>query len=104
VPLTAAAIAALGEPGAPTDKVFAGNNLLHYLQRFGYTDRAGRSVTVHGFRSTFRDWCGDNGHDRELAEKSLAHAFGNKVEILDHSIAAYRKKLILAFCESHRLN
>jgi hypothetical protein len=34
---------------------------------------------------------GDNGHDRERAEKSLAHAFGNKVEILDHSIAAYRK-------------
>jgi integrase len=33
----------------------------------------GLKVTVHGFRSAFRDWCGDNGHDRELAEQALAH-------------------------------
>lgn len=43
--------------------------------------RMGRdSITVHGFRSTFRDWCGDNGVDRELAELSLAHSVGNAVE------------------------
>jgi len=28
---------------------------------------------VHGFRSAFRDWCADNGHDRELSEAALAH-------------------------------
>src|SRR5262249_681448 len=28
--------------------------------------------TVHGFRSAFRDWCADNGHDGELAEAALA--------------------------------
>ena len=28
---------------------------------------------VHGFRSSFRDWCGDSGQPRELAEMALAH-------------------------------
>jgi integrase len=40
----------------------------------------GESVTTHGFRSSFRDWCGDNGADRELAEMALAHAIGNQNE------------------------
>jgi integrase len=39
--------------------------------------RMGRGdVTTHGFRSTFRNWCADNGYDRELAEACLAHAAG----------------------------
>jgi integrase len=38
------------------------------------------ATTVHGFRSTFRSWCGDSGHDRELAELALAHSIGNAVE------------------------
>ena len=29
---------------------------------------------VHGFRSSFRDWAGDTGQPRELAEMALAHA------------------------------
>jgi integrase len=37
-------------------------------------------VTLHGFRSAFRSWCGDHGVERELAEQSLAHAFGSQVE------------------------
>ena len=36
--------------------------------------------TVHGFRSSFRDWCADNNIDRELAEVSLAHKVGGDVE------------------------
>ena len=27
----------------------------------------------HGFRSSFRDWCGETGTDRQIAEASLAH-------------------------------
>ena len=39
------------------------------------------SVTVHGFRSAFRDWCGNETHfPREIAEQALAHAVGNEVE------------------------
>jgi integrase len=30
----------------------------------------------HGWRSTFRTWCADNGVDREVAESALAHKIG----------------------------
>jgi hypothetical protein len=30
-------------------------------------------ATVHSFRSSFRDWCADNGVPRELGEAALAH-------------------------------
>ncbi len=37
--------------------------------------------TVHGFRSTFRDWAGNRtAFPRELAEHALSHQVGNKVE------------------------
>jgi integrase len=39
-----------------------------------------RNVTVHGFRSSFRDWAGDRGVAREIAEAALAHTVGNQVE------------------------
>ena len=49
--------------------------------------RMGRGgLTVHGFRSTFRDWCAEaTAHPREVAEQALAHALPDKVE------AAYRR-------------
>ena len=31
-------------------------------------------VTVHGFHSSFRDWCAESAKPRELAEAALAHA------------------------------
>jgi integrase len=37
-------------------------------------------ATVHGFRSSFRDWCSENGVAREIAELCLAHLIGNAVE------------------------
>jgi integrase len=38
-------------------------------------------ATAHGFRSSFRDWCGDVAHaPREIAEEALAHAVGSQVE------------------------
>jgi len=44
------------------------------------------SVTVHGLRSTFRDWVAEEtDYPREVAEMALAHAIGDKVE------AAYRR-------------
>lgn len=42
--------------------------------------------TVHGFRSTFRDWAAETTHHAsETVEMALAHTIGNKVE------AAYRR-------------
>jgi integrase len=38
-------------------------------------------VTVHGFRSTFRDWASEAASaSREVAEMSLAHKVGSEVE------------------------
>jgi len=38
-------------------------------------------VTVHGFRSAFRDWAGNETHfPREIAEAALAHVIGDKAE------------------------
>jgi integrase len=42
--------------------------------------RLRENVTPHGFRSSFRDWAGDHGYPRELAEQALAHAIGDKSE------------------------
>jgi integrase len=38
-------------------------------------------ITVHGFRSSFRDWAGEQtSYPRETVEHALAHKIGNKVE------------------------
>ena len=34
----------------------------------------GIKCVPHGFRSSFRDWCGARGVDREVAEAALAHS------------------------------
>jgi integrase len=53
--------------------------------------RMGINVTVHGFRSSFRDWCGNETQvPREVAEAALAHALADKTE------AAYRRSDALA--------
>jgi integrase len=39
------------------------------------------SLTVHGFRSTFRDWAAEaTNYPREIAEKALAHSVGDETE------------------------
>jgi integrase len=44
------------------------------------------AFTVHGFRSAFRDWAGDQTNfPREVAEAALAHSLRDKTE------AAYRR-------------
>jgi integrase len=43
-------------------------------------------ATMHGFRSSFRDWVGnETNFPREVAEAALAHVIENKAE------AAYRR-------------
>jgi integrase len=49
--------------------------------------------TVHGFRSTFRDWCGDaTAFPREVAEAALAHKVGNSVEQAYRRASAIEKR------------
>ena len=44
-----------------------------------------RTASLHGFRSTFRDWCAENGVADDVAEACLAHAVPDKV------VAAYKR-------------
>lgn len=46
-------------------------------------------VTIHGVRSTFRDWCAENGVPDAEAEKSLGHRWGSAV-----TRAYYRSDLL----------
>jgi len=52
---------------------------------------SGDQSTLHGLRSSFRDWAGDETHHpRDVIETALAHAIKDKTE------AAYRRKDALA--------
>lgn len=54
-------------------------------------DRMGfDSLTQHGFRSSFREWAGEqSGHQREVIEHALAHQLADKAE------AAYQRGSLL---------
>ena len=49
----------------------------------------GIAAVPHGFRSSFRDWCGEAGVVREVAEAALAHVLKDKAE------AAYARSDLL---------
>jgi integrase len=94
VPLSDAAVALL--KGLPTEEgnpfLFVGLNgpklspgalrSLLLRMRFDYT--------VHGFRSSFRDWAAEHDFQRDVAEASLAHALGKDTT----ERAYYRTKLL----------
>jgi integrase len=59
------------KPGRPL-----GDMALHLVR-----ERMEIPYTVHGFRSSFRDWCGEaTNFPREVAEAALAHVVGNETE------------------------
>ena len=59
------------------------------LRRMGRGD-----ITVHGFRSTFRDWAAEQtNYQNNVVEMALAHTIGDKVE------AAYRRGDLLESAE-----
>lgn len=63
-------------PGVRDKKPLSDMSLAKALAAAG-----GGAYTVHGFRSTFRDWATELAHaPREIAEASLAHAVGDAVE------------------------
>ena len=92
VPLSRAALAILRPlaesrsgsfvfPGAKKGKPLSNMAMLKVLERMSRED-----LTVHGFRSTFRDWAAEQStYPREVAEHALAHSLPDKVE------AAYRR-------------
>lgn len=91
VPLSDKALAVLKQmgEGAAGDLIFPGSkgkplsdmSLTAVLRRMELT-----TITVHGFRSSFRDWAAEStAYPGEMVEMALAHTIGNKVE------AAYRR-------------
>ena len=98
VPLTAQALAVLdtvriGEP-APDALIFPGAKKGKPMSDQTMDSLLARmkvDATPHGFRSTFRDWAGDEtDHAREVAEAALAHVVGDDTE------RAYRRRDALA--------
>jgi integrase len=96
VPLSARALAILREMQPlrhgddPECFIFPGSKHGRPLSNTALTDVLRRmnrgQITVHGFRSTFRDWAAEEADcPREVAEMTLAHAIGDDVE------AAYRR-------------
>jgi integrase len=69
------------DANSPTLKPLSDMSLTAVLRRMELTN-----ITVHGFRSTFRDWAAEaTNYPRDMAEMALAHTVGDKVE------AAYRR-------------
>ena len=68
------------------------------------------NATVHGFRSTFRDWVSEDGrHSSESAEMALSHRVGNKVEqaYLRTKLLDHRRMLLQdweSYCSSTPVN
>lgn len=94
VPLCDAALEVLHElakaGNAPGAYVFPGQRSGKPLSNMAMTALLRRmkrgDITVHGFRSTFRDWCAEaTNTPRELAEAALAHTLKDKTE------AAYQR-------------
>lgn len=94
VPLTKAAIACIPPRTDETNKLLfparrggklSDMSISAVLRRMGIKD-----ITVHGFRSTFRDWAGEStAHPREVIEHALAH------QLKDKSEAAYARSDLL---------
>ena len=64
-------------PGARKGKPLSNMAMLEAVRGM----RPGEGLTVHGFRSAFRDWITETTlHPDSIAEQALAHAIDNKVE------------------------
>ena len=95
VPLSDQAVALLAAMPRSGELVFEGARrgrpisnmaMMMLLRRMGRGD-----LTVHGFRSAFRDWAAEQtSHPNHVVEMALAHTIGDKVE------AAYRRGDLLA--------
>jgi integrase len=75
-PLHEGRISDFAFPGQKAGRPLSNMALVMLMRRMGVDQ-----YTVHGFRSSFRDWAGDaTQFPRELAEQALAHRVGNETE------------------------
>ena len=102
VPLSARALAVLAEARALGE----GSDLIFPSSRRGQPMDASRllkplrdmglNATLHGFRSSFRDWCGEaTNTPREVAEAALAHVVSNAAEAAYARSDLFEKRRVL---------
>ncbi|MBB3236129.1 tyrosine-type recombinase/integrase [Phyllobacterium endophyticum] len=107
VPLTPAALMILNRlktvrtsdyifPGQRPNRPLSATSIEMLLRRMKQDE-----ITPHGFRSTFRDWAGDETHfPRDLIETALAHRVGDATERAYRRSSAIEKRRALLECWS----
>jgi integrase len=108
IPLSSAALAVLNDlpridgsefvfPGMRRGRPIYDMTCLNLVKNMGYED-----ITVHGFRSSFRDWAAEQtAFPREVAERALAHTNRDKVEAAYQRTTLFdkRRKLMKAWAD-----
>lgn len=90
MPLTEAAVALLKPLSRKEPPFSLSENAMLYLVQKPAPKGLGLPFTVHGFRSSFRDWAAETtDYTNEVVEMAMAHAIKNKAE------AAYRRGQLL---------
>ncbi|WP_444939561.1 tyrosine-type recombinase/integrase [Microbulbifer sp. JMSA002] len=80
-------------PGQRSSRPLSNMSMLMALRRMGRND-----LTIHGFRSTFRDWAGEaTPHSRDVCEQALAHSLGDSVEAAYRRGDLFEKRKLLMF-------
>ena len=93
VPLSPAALKLLGtrsnNPKAPLFPI--DGSAYDMVERSVRRLRKGSDApfTIHGFRTSFSEWCGAKGVDLEISELCLQHKYGNAV------MQAYRRDMFI---------
>ena len=93
-------------PGKKAKRPLANNSMLVLLRAIGIEPE---KATVHGFRSTFRDWCGNETHfPREIAEASIAHTIQGVEAAYRRSDALEKRRALMQawaqYCEPKDTN
>jgi len=112
VPLNMPAIAILEDMlktagnGEPDVFIFPGAKVKLHISNMAMTMTLRRmkrdDLTVHGFRSTFRDWCAETGRPADIAEAALAHVVSNKtVSAYQRGDLLERRRTLIADWASH---
>ncbi|NDB70113.1 MAG: site-specific integrase [Methylocystaceae bacterium] len=88
-------------PGRKAKRPIANNSMLELLRAMGIKREA---ATVHGFRSTFRDWSGNETHfPREIAQASIAHTIQGVEAAYRRSDALEKRRALMEawaqYCE-----
>ena len=91
VPLSRQALEVLNSIERTSEYVFAinGEKGSKYSLTTMFKRMAGTNATMHGFRSTFRDWAAENEINDSAAEKCVMHSVGNAV------VQAYQRSDLL---------